>query len=79
LLQQIAAENLPSQFGGTCQCNGGCELSDAGPWQDPQWLGPQEKAAGKTEETSTATTSSTEPITPAPGGVHHEGEPAHVA
>ena len=79
MLEQIAPENLPSQFGGTCRCKGGCELSDDGPWQDPQWLGPQEQAAAKTEENSTTTTGSTEPAVPAPGAVHHEGEPAHVA
>ncbi|KAF5387698.1 hypothetical protein D9615_000005 [Tricholomella constricta] len=33
LLQQIPAENLPKEFGGTCQCPGGCSLSDAGPWK----------------------------------------------
>ncbi|KAH7930327.1 hypothetical protein BV22DRAFT_1043309 [Leucogyrophana mollusca] len=33
LLAQIPAENLPKEFGGTCQCSGGgCSLSDAGPW-----------------------------------------------
>lgn len=32
LLSQIPAENLPAEFGGTCQCVGGCSLSDAGPW-----------------------------------------------
>jgi phosphatidylinositol/phosphatidylcholine transfer protein len=41
LLKQIPSENLPSQFGGSCRCEGGCELSDAGPWQDPRWLAPQ--------------------------------------
>jgi hypothetical protein len=76
LLQQIPAENLPSQFGGKCRCEGGCELSDEGPWQDPQWLGPQgkEKAAavtakakepadvaGKPEVASTSS-GSTEPV-----------------
>ncbi|KIY52580.1 hypothetical protein FISHEDRAFT_35007 [Fistulina hepatica ATCC 64428] len=35
LLQQIEAENLPVEFGGTCCCPGGCSLSDAGPWQVP--------------------------------------------
>lgn len=37
LLEQIPAENLPKQFGGLCECEGGCALSDAGPWHDPQW------------------------------------------
>ena len=32
LLEQIPAENLPKEFGGKCECPGGCSLSDAGPW-----------------------------------------------
>ncbi|KAK0188926.1 CRAL-TRIO domain-containing protein [Armillaria mellea] len=32
LLAQIPADNLPKDFGGLCQCEGGCSLSDAGPW-----------------------------------------------
>jgi len=32
LLKQIPAENLPTDFGGTCSCAGGCSLSDVGPW-----------------------------------------------
>ncbi|PFH50313.1 hypothetical protein AMATHDRAFT_145401 [Amanita thiersii Skay4041] len=32
LLQQIPPENLPKEYGGTCECAGGCSLSDAGPW-----------------------------------------------
>ena len=43
LLAQIPAENLPVQFGGKCRCPGGCELSDAGPWQDPQFLSPKQR------------------------------------
>ena len=35
LLSQIPAENLPAEFGGRCQCVGGCSLSDVGPW-NPQ-------------------------------------------
>ena len=38
LLGQIPAENLPKEFGGKCECEGGCHYSDAGPWQDPQWV-----------------------------------------
>lgn len=38
LLQQIPAENLPKEFGGSCACPGsGCHFSDAGPWQDPKY------------------------------------------
>jgi len=31
LYAQIPKENLPKQYGGECQCKGGCELSDEGP------------------------------------------------
>ncbi|KAK9458087.1 CRAL-TRIO domain-containing protein [Dipodascopsis uninucleata] len=41
LLKQIPADNLPSKFGGNCDCEGGCELSDAGPWHDPQYMLPE--------------------------------------
>jgi len=44
LLQQVPAENLPSEFGGTCRCSGGCALKDDGPWQEKQWLEPQSGA-----------------------------------
>jgi hypothetical protein len=37
LLAQVPAENLPKLFGGTCDCEGGCGFSDAGPWQDPEF------------------------------------------
>jgi hypothetical protein len=40
LLAQVPKENLPKQFGGECECDGGCMLSDAGPWQDPQFAKP---------------------------------------
>jgi hypothetical protein len=71
---------LPYSFGGDCRCPGGCELSDAGPWQDPQWNGEGVKAA-KPDESSTATTGSTEPIAPPPppteaGVPHGETMPA---
>ncbi|KAG8964816.1 cytosolic factor, phosphatidylinositol/phosphatidylcholine transfer protein [Tulasnella sp. 408] len=37
LLQQIPKENLPKEFGGECQCSGpgGCQMSNAGPWNVP--------------------------------------------
>lgn len=34
LLLNISPENLPKEFGGTCQCPGGCAVSDAGPWRE---------------------------------------------
>jgi len=40
LLAQVPKENLPKHFGGDCECDGGCMLSDAGPWQDPEWAKP---------------------------------------
>ena len=50
LLAQVPAENLPTIFGGTCQCEGGCNMSDEGPWKDPKWAKPakwETKAAEK--------------------------------
>jgi len=40
LLDQVPAENLPTIFGGRCDCPGGCALSDEGPWTDPAWARP---------------------------------------
>ncbi|EEH17323.1 hypothetical protein PABG_07484 [Paracoccidioides brasiliensis Pb03] len=37
LLAQVPKENLPKEFGGECQCEGGCALSDMGPWQEKEW------------------------------------------
>lgn len=34
LLSLIDAENLPAALGGTCQCEEGCEHSNAGPWSE---------------------------------------------
>jgi hypothetical protein len=49
LLAQIPIENLPKDFGGSCECVGGCSLSNAGPWEDSQ----EEEAQEKTEEEKT--------------------------
>jgi hypothetical protein len=40
LLGQVPKENLPSEFGGTCECDGGCEFSDMGPWQEKEYAKP---------------------------------------
>ncbi|KND89300.1 Sec14 cytosolic factor, partial [Tolypocladium ophioglossoides CBS 100239] len=58
LLKHIPAENLPVEFGGTCDCKdkGGCENSDAGPWHEADWAQPAkwekkaEEKDGKTIE-----------------------------
>lgn len=47
LLAQVPKENLPKQFGGSCECEGGCEFSDQGPWQDPAFTKPPKWAAKK--------------------------------
>ncbi|KAI4278977.1 MAG: hypothetical protein LQ337_000584 [Flavoplaca oasis] len=58
LLAQVPKENLPKLFGGTCDCEGSCALSDAGPWQDPQWSKPPKWAGSKA---GTSTTIDNEP------------------
>lgn len=58
LLAQIPAENLPKQFGGTCECEGGCQLSDMGPWRESEWAKPakweKKKEADATTEAAPA-------------------------
>ncbi|KAE8151014.1 CRAL-TRIO domain-containing protein [Aspergillus avenaceus] len=50
LLEQVPAENLPEEFGGTCKCAGGCELSDEGPWQEAEWAKAPKWAAAKEDQ-----------------------------
>lgn len=50
LLAQIPKENLPKQYGGSCHCQGGCELSDEGPWQDSQFARPPKWAKAPGQE-----------------------------
>ena len=37
---QVPKEHLPKRFGGTCQCEGGCEFADPGPWKDKEFTRP---------------------------------------
>jgi hypothetical protein len=34
LLEHVDAKNLPKFLGGECECPGGCDRSDVGPWND---------------------------------------------
>jgi len=43
LLKQVPPENLPKQFGGSCDCEGGCQFSDLGPWHEPEWENPRKE------------------------------------
>ena len=36
LLEQIDNDNLPTFFGGSCECPEGCLFSNAGPWKKPE-------------------------------------------
>lgn len=65
LLEQVPKENLPKEFGGTCECEGGCIFSDDGPWQDPQWVKPPKWAKEDNTEQKESTAQSTEPAQPA--------------
>ncbi|KFZ16625.1 hypothetical protein V501_02128 [Pseudogymnoascus sp. VKM F-4519 (FW-2642)] len=50
LLAQVPAENLPKQFGGSCDCEGGCGFSDAGPWKEAEFYRPPKWAKKSGEE-----------------------------
>lgn len=52
LQSQVVKENLPKIFGGTCECDKGCALSDEGPWQDPEWSRPPKWAQPSSAESS---------------------------
>ncbi|KAF7295509.1 cobW domain-containing protein [Mycena indigotica] len=43
LLEQIDKEMLPQQLGGECVCEGGCSMSDMGPWNPKPHAGLEEK------------------------------------
>jgi len=68
LLKQIGPQNLPKEFGGSCECPGGCANSDKGPWHEsqytvkPDWLKKRE-AAGLEPKDEAIENSTTAPVT----------------
>ncbi|KAK8156491.1 CRAL-TRIO domain-containing protein [Phyllosticta citrichinensis] len=83
LLSQIPKENLPKQFGGSCECGGGCEMSDLGPWHDPEFAKPPkwqraQEAAAANAATGTENTASADATAPA-AAVPAEAPKAEVA
>ncbi|KAI4207979.1 MAG: hypothetical protein LQ346_000316 [Caloplaca aetnensis] len=86
LLEQVPKENLPKMFGGSCDCDGSCALSDAGPWQDPQWTKTprwaesQPQASTTIENEPSSTISTHEPQrAPPPSSAPQEVEAAKQA
>ncbi|KAL8293467.1 hypothetical protein RQP46_000168 [Phenoliferia psychrophenolica] len=49
LLKHIPADSLPKYLGGTCECEGGCAMSDAGPWAGKVRIGLPSYTASPTE------------------------------
>lgn len=85
LLGQVPKENLPKLLGGGCDCDGGCALSDLGPWRDPQWAKPaaweREKGSKTIEHESDNTIptytkpANAEPVPQATIGTHTYTQP----
>ncbi|CAI4220029.1 unnamed protein product [Parascedosporium putredinis] len=63
LLKQVPAENLPVEFGGKCDCEGGCPFSDMGPWRESEWTKP---AKWETEGAAAGDKKADEAAPPAP-------------
>lgn len=72
LFTQIPIHNLPKEFGGHCECPGGCELSDMGPWRESEWSRP----AWWEKKTVTAAATADTTIQGAPAEVKEGAEAA---
>jgi hypothetical protein len=77
LLAQVPAENLPKEFGGNCECKGGCQFSDEGPWQDPTYAKPPKWAKKDTAAGSGANTQA--PAATAPATTESASKPIEPA
>jgi hypothetical protein len=77
LLGQVPAENLPTIFGGSCECPGGCAFSDEGPWTDPKWTKPAKWQQEPSEEQNVISNENTNPGTIPDAGA--AGQPAAQA
>ncbi|KAJ7835460.1 Sec14-like protein, partial [Mycena olivaceomarginata] len=63
LLSVCEKEALPKEFGGECECPGGCSLSDVGPW-NPSGSGSEAESEG--EVAASPTESASEKTSPTP-------------
>jgi len=61
LSQQIPLENIPARIGGKCQCKGGCELSNEGPWQDQSLVKKVKEKQAKEHHEKNGTSETHEP------------------
>lgn len=66
LAQQIPLENIPARIGGKCNCPGGCDLSNAGPWQDEKLVQRVKDKREQAAQSAHAPEPAKEKETPAP-------------
>ena len=79
LLSQIPKENLPTEFGGTCECGGGCEFSDMGPWQEKQWAKPPKWQTASKQSATQAPPPGKQQPAPTQGSANPKGQTGLVA